>query len=595
MNRMFLCIALLTVNLLSAQNVAINTDGTVANSSAILDVKSNSKGILVPRMTTAQRTVIVSPAAGLLVYDTDTNSFWFFNGNAWTNLAGPDNASDGTNWLLSGNSGTTPLSDFIGTTDNQPLMFKVNNSRAGFLNLNGSVFWGTEAGMNSTGSNNVAIGTRALYHNISHNNLVAIGDSALFHNGIGATYFDDGIENSAIGSKALFSNTTGARNIALGYKAMFSNTVANDNLAIGVEALSNNTTGYENTAVGNNSLRSNIIGAGNTAFGPSTLRYNTGNFNSAFGTHALIFNTTGHRNTAVGRSALFHNTTGYENTAVGEGALTTNYTGYQNTAIGRQAMFSNYSGIYNTAVGFSALIFNIAGTRNTVLGAYAMYQNNEGERNVALGYQSLNANESGDQNVAIGVSALTVNVTGSNNTAVGYNADVTANNLSNATAIGYNATVNANNKVVIGNSSVTSIGGYTNWSNFSDGRFKQNVKEDVPGLAFINKLRPVTYTLNVDGINAFNSKDFPAEKKQVTVNPDKKNIVYTGFMAQEVEQAAKSLNYNFSGIDKPKDDNKQTYALRYSDFVVPLVKAIQEQQKIIEDMRREIEELKQRK
>ena len=190
---------------------------------------------------------------------------------------------------------------------------------------------------------------------------------------------------------------------------------------------------------------------------------------------------------------------------------------------------------------------------------------------------------------------MTGNTTGTFNTAVGYNADVTANNLSNATAIGYNAAVNASNKVVIGNSSVTSIGGFANWSNFSDGRFKQNVKEDVPGLSFISKLRPVTYTLNVDAINEFNSKDLPAEKKQQVLNADKKNEVYTGFMAQEVEQAAKSLNYIFSGIDKPKDASKQTYALRYSDFVVPLVKAIQEQQKMIEDLKREIEELKKHK
>ena len=74
----------------------------------------------------------------------------------------------------------------------------------------------------------------------------------------------------------------------------------------------------------------------------------------------------------------------------------------------------------------------------------------------------------------------------------------------------YNAKVNASNKVLIGNSNVTSIGGYASWSNFSDGRFKRNIKENVPGLSFINKLRPVTYTLDIDAINEFNSKDLPA-------------------------------------------------------------------------------------
>jgi hypothetical protein len=94
-------------------------------------------------------------------------------------------------------------------------------------------------------------------------------------------------------------------------------------------------------------------------------------------------------------------------------------------------------------------------------------------------------------------------------------------------AIGNTATVNASNKVVIGNSSVTSIGGYANWSNFSDGRFKRNVKEDVPGLAFITKLRPVTYTLDVDAINDFIQKIYRLAKKIQTVNPEKKNEIFT--------------------------------------------------------------------
>src|SRR5512145_2430055 len=70
-----------------AQNVAITDDDTyTANGSAMLDVKSVTKGMLVPRVTTAQRTAISSPATGLMVFDTDLNSFYFYNGTAWTNL-----------------------------------------------------------------------------------------------------------------------------------------------------------------------------------------------------------------------------------------------------------------------------------------------------------------------------------------------------------------------------------------------------------------------------------------------------------------------------------------------------------------------------
>ncbi len=593
----------------NGQNVAINTDGSVANSSAMLDIKSSSKGVLIPRMTTQQRTAIVSPAAGLLVYDTDTNSFWFYNGSTWTNLSGSVGGGSGVNWKLSGNNGTNSSSDFIGTTDNESLRFKVNYEHYGLLDTNGSVLWGKHSGMNNSGFSNVAIGPKALYNNTNRSNLVAIGDSALFHNGIDAFAPGHAIGNTAIGSKALFANTNGSHNVAIGNLALTNNTEGDDNVAIGAHALRNNITGYDNIAVGLGALSSNTIGTHNIAIGRGSLYANTtGTENTAIGNSALMNNIFGNNNTALGSASLFANWNGQNNTAIGASTLSVNQSGTNSTAVGYEALrlstssyntalgsgtFSaNTSGVYNSALGYSAGNNNTTGSRNSVFGALSLTANTLGNQNTAIGYQSMNANTEGSFNVALGNSALTGNIKGNYNTSIGYNADVTSDNLTNATSIGANAIVNANNKVVIGNSSVTSIGGFANWSNFSDGRFKQNVQENVPGLAFINKLRPVTYTLNVDAINEFNSKGLPAEKKQQVLNADKKNEMYTGFMAQEVEQAAKSLDYNFSGIDKPKDETKQTYALRYSDFVVPLVKAIQEQQKMIEDLKREIEQLK---
>ena len=67
--------------------VAINTDASLPDASAMLDVKSIAKGILVPRVTTVQRTAIATPADGLLVYDTDTKNFWYFkNGSGWQQI-----------------------------------------------------------------------------------------------------------------------------------------------------------------------------------------------------------------------------------------------------------------------------------------------------------------------------------------------------------------------------------------------------------------------------------------------------------------------------------------------------------------------------
>lgn len=85
---------------LSAQSMAVNDDGTVAHPSAMLDVKVTAaakKGVLIPRMTTSQRTAIASPAKGLLVFDNDNSSFWFHNGTSWQQL------SQGSNkWTASG-------------------------------------------------------------------------------------------------------------------------------------------------------------------------------------------------------------------------------------------------------------------------------------------------------------------------------------------------------------------------------------------------------------------------------------------------------------------------------------------------------------
>jgi len=68
--------------------------------------------------------------------------------------------------------------------------------------------------------------------------------------------------------------------------------------------------------------------------------------------------------------------------------------------------------------------------------------------------------------------------------------------------------------------------------------------------------------------------------------------VYTGFVAQEVEQAAKELNYEFSGVDAPKNEN-DVYGLRYAEFVVPLVKAVQELHAENTQLARDLRELRE--
>ncbi len=178
MKKFFLLILISLILLKSyAQNIGINATGDTPDPSAMLDVSATNKGMLVPRMTTVQRTAIATPAQGLLVYDTDTNTFWFYNASVWTNLS----AALGAGWLLTGNAGTVDGNNFIGTTDNIPFNVRVNNQKAGRIdNTLLNTFWGYQAGnSNTTGNYNTANGNGALQLNTTGYQNTANGYVAL--------------------------------------------------------------------------------------------------------------------------------------------------------------------------------------------------------------------------------------------------------------------------------------------------------------------------------------------------------------------------------------------------------------------------------
>lgn len=282
--------------------VAINESGTTPNGAAMLDVSSTSKGMLIPRMTKAERDVIGSPVAGLMIYQTDnTPGFYFHDGSAWK-LIGSEALS--INDLSDGKSSVS------------------------------SVFLGSGSGnVDNGGSNyNTAIGILSLYKVIN------------------------GIQNTAIGFKSLYNNI-GQINTSVGYLSMESNTSGSENTAIGAFALNKNTSGSKNTALGFESLYSNnnVIAINNLALGYKSLRSNTtGKNNTACGESALFTNSSGDYNTAIGSTALFFNTTGNQNFAAGLGAATRNNSGNNNIAIGYNANYYNQTGSNNTIIGTEA-------------------------------------------------------------------------------------------------------------------------------------------------------------------------------------------------------------------------------------------------
>ena len=504
---------------LFAQSVSINTDGSTAHSSSILEVKSTNKGMLVPRMNALQRDAIAGPATGLLIYNTDANLFQFRSGTVWVNLNSEKilTDADGDTKIQVEESADDDIIRFdVGGNERMALLENTSGQpRLELINANSTTFIGKSAGeANTMGLYNVALGVNALKSNLGASDNVGIGYNALVSN-------INGYQNTAVGRDALSSNISGPYNVAVGIKALKSNTTGISNVGVGSNALENNTSGQNNVGVGNSALAGNTTGVHNTAVGALTLRLNTtGNGSAAFGHRSMEENTTGVGNAAFGYASLCKNTTGYDNLAVGASSMIDNTTGIGNTGIGRFAL--------------AAITTSI--------------------RNVALGYLAGRDFQHGDGNTFLG--ALT---------------DANAANYTNSTALGYQTSVTASNQVRIGNANVTSIGGFQSWTTLpSDARFKTNVRENVPGLAFVNKLRPVTYQIDIEGIH-----QYTGQLKAGTPNTEATAQVRTGFLAQEVEKAAREVGFDFDGVDVPKND-KDLYGLRYAEFTVPLVKAVQE-------------------
>ncbi len=286
------------------QGVAINTDGSQADASALLDVKSTTGGVLVPRMTMAQRDLIASPATGLLIYQSDnTPGFYFWDGAVWAAIGGAS-GPDG-DWTVNGNDLYNNNSGNTGIGTSSP---GAKLDVAGHIWQTGtgnSIFLGEQAGGNDdlTGNANVFIGRQTGQSNISGENNIGLGSQALNGN-------TSGVRNIGIGSLAL-PVANGSGNISIGHSTSFANSSGSFNTIMGTWAYKMFTTASDNTVIGFSALADlDIFNLGNY----------TGDRLTAVGSNALYKNQSGSRNTGIGYKALYDNKNGGNNTALGYGA-----------------------------------------------------------------------------------------------------------------------------------------------------------------------------------------------------------------------------------------------------------------------------------
>ncbi|HRA60941.1 MAG TPA: tail fiber domain-containing protein [Bacteroidia bacterium] len=452
------------------------------------------------------------------------------------------NDGSAQSWSLTGNTGTSASTNFIGTKDAVTFKIRTNNITRVFVNASGTVAIGNSAprypfdvkvGSINTDSLYRIGGNRALYSTLNTNLMV----------GNAGTLGISGSGNTLVGEGAGTSITTQSNNTFVGR-------------SVGGICTSNN-----NTVMGRSAAYTLSTGVNNCYFGMNSgYNANTGSANVAMGAYTLYFNSGKSGLVAIGDSALFNN-------SIGGGAQA--YLSSDNTAVGQKALFSNNSGFLNTAIGSNALRNNTSGFSNTAVGVYAMAGCNTGFYNTVSGYSAFQSLTTGSRNVSLGYFTGISITTGTNNSYVGTYATGSFSTITNSSAFGYDASVDASNKVRVGNTSVSSIGGQVGFTNFSDARVKNNIQSNVPGLAFIKLLNPVTYHFDIRKENELMGI---TEKDDWEGKYDIEKIQFTGFLAQDVDAAAAKINYDFSGVDK----SGKLLGLRYSEFVVPIVKSVQE-------------------
>ena len=448
---------------------------------------------------------------------------------------------------------------------------------------NRNTFVGHRAGLDvDTADGNVAVGGDALFTNTGGESNTAIGFEALRTADANSGF----IANTACGVQAGKAVTDGVYNTLIGAQAGLSLQSVNYNTVVGAFALDACSHGSQTTAIGYGALTTQDYGTTTTT-----------SFNTAVGYLAAAALSTGQSCTVMGNSAGQHISSGSANTflgsAAGTGVSGTPITGSNNTAIG-QSSGQNLRGTAhsNSFLGKGSGASVTTGYENTYIGFEAGDGTETAISNTALGYQSLSAGANGG-NTAIGRRSL-IAVTGSINTGLGKDSGLEIVGGSNNMCLGHDSgrsgspggsITSGNNTITLGDNNIATANIKVDWTVSSDQRDKTDFTALDIGLDFVKALNPVTYKWDQRSDYGDHTADDWSLSDQTPDGTHKKDWLDVGFKAQEVEALEQAVGYNKSNktnLTVSLSPDGEQYGMKYSKFVPILVKAIQEQNALIE-------------
>jgi hypothetical protein len=318
----FAACTLIYSSVLAQEEGGVGIGTTTPDNSAILDLNSSTKGLLLPRMTLLERNNISNPAKGLMVYQTNlVSGLYIYNGNSWSTIGSTEaklTTADNSVWGTLGNAGLSGIENFIGTTDENSLVFKVNNQKSGIIDFErGNLFLGYRSGQISTAYNSVVLGALAMQKASTGGNNIATGFQSMFNN-------ESGGHNIGIGTGSLHANISGNNNVAIGslsgYKA-----VGSGNVFLGFQS-GYAEQGNNKLIISNDANRTSLIYGD---FQTGKIGFNTKELNSTVNINSEIENNSGLRFLKLNSQSALSNSNGKVLTvnSNGEVILTSDLTG----------------------------------------------------------------------------------------------------------------------------------------------------------------------------------------------------------------------------------------------------------------------------